>query len=101
MDPLQKMVQGEDRRSRCTDGWTVRVIGDGTDKSDYHVVRCEETPGFDGDEAHLFIRPSTKFKLNGFKVHRYRQGAREEKNQRHLWKTNVNSWKNQDDTGWV
>ena len=42
-------TQRKDYRWNSDWGWTIRVVGSGSDKSDYHVVRVYESPGFEDD----------------------------------------------------
>lgn len=95
-------------------GWVVRVVGDGKDKSDYHVIPVLEEPGTDPEfvtpargRGLLFFsvgplrsRASNRFPRNGATIWKYRAEARKDKKSR-KWETNHNSWHNQrDDEGW-
>lgn len=79
--------------------WTVRRVGTGTDRSDLHIIRVAEPPGFEGD----FLTPIGKggelrkrYKRDGSQVFGYRAEAREEK-KRIGWQSNRNSWRLQSD----
>ncbi len=80
-------------------GWIVRVVGNGSDKSHYHVIRVAEEPGFIGDVVHFYSKwgpygKGTSFPRNGATIHEYRAQARADKKSR-KWTSNYNSWSEQ------
>lgn len=79
-------------------GWIVRVLGKGSDKSDYQITRVCEDVDFEGDTLTL-AKSGRKIKRIGVKIHRYREGARKQKKEQHLWTSNSNSWASDYDDG--
>jgi hypothetical protein len=96
-------------------GWVVRVVGSGSDKSDYHIVHVVEEPGSQAEMLTALTRKllfcskcgknlkrrTIKFPRAGATVWKYREQARKDKASR-KWTSNVNSWASQyyDGEGW-
>ncbi len=80
---------------QCWHGWMVRVVGDGSDKSHYQIIRVSEMPGFEGEFVSMFHgKTIRKVPRNGATIHQYRAQARADKKSR-KWRTNQNSWHHQ------
>ena len=80
----------------ASNGWTVRVISQGTDKSDYHVVRVQEEPGYEGKK--VTYRKNQRTFDRQHPVLKYRREARNLRKKLIAEKGNVsnmNSWRSQ------
>ena len=91
-------------------GWIIKIVGQGKDKSDIHIVKINEPSHFAGEKVSFYKKGAVHlddngeihynnmklrfFSRKGAKIFIYRSQARIEK-KRIGWKTNVNSWRNQ------